>query len=255
MLVVTVVAVASARFFVPAPPPAASQAYAAPAAGVSPAVIVAPVMMPAPQATSEGSVADWVVPSVAMLGIGGILFKLATSDGAAKQGLSRRNLLGGAAAAAAALSPLAANADGAGSKAVKERSRAIYGSRIFRLSGKSTEEVLDEKNLFQLFITGAYRGEVGSKDLVKQLKTIAQTIEKSAKAGDSGSTQSALKEFIQVAKIRELDTVPGGNFDPTQRRNAGAPGTFEIEAQMGTQAFSLYKPLKDGSKPAVNKVN
>jgi hypothetical protein len=153
------------------------------------------------------------------------------------------------------LSPLAANADGAGSKAVKEKSRAIYGSRIFRLTGKSTEQVLDEKNALQLFITGAYRNEAGSKDTITQLKKLAQTIEKSAKAGDSGSTQSALKEFIQVAKIRELDTVPGGNFDPTQRRNPGAPPTIEIENQMGTQKFALYKALKDGSKPAINKTS
>jgi hypothetical protein len=76
---------------------------------------------------------------------------------------------------------------------------------------------------------------------------------KAAKAGDSGETQKNLKEFIALGKIREVDTVRGGNFDPTQRRNAGAPPTAEIEAQMGTQAFALYKPLPSGAKAPINK--
>merc|ERR1719389_736293 len=117
-----------------------------------------PPIVVIPQATSQGSAADWVLPSVAMLGVGGIFAYLATAkDGAAKQaGMSRRDLLGSA-AAVAAMAPLAASADGASSKAVKERSRAIYGSRVFRLQGKTTEAVLEEKNVFTLFITGSYR--------------------------------------------------------------------------------------------------
>merc|ERR1719420_2666405 len=188
-----------------------------------------------------------------MLGLGGIFAYLATSsDSSAKQALpmSRRDLLGGA-AAAAAMAPLAAHADGASSKAVKERSRAFYGSRVFRLTGASTEKVLEEKNALTLFITGAYRND--DQPTQKKLKALANSIEKSAKAGDSAATQSSLKEFIQVAKIRELDTISGGNFDPRQRRNPGAPATSEIEAQMGTQAFALYKPLKAGAPPAINK--
>merc|ERR1719379_1938192 len=187
-----------------------------------------------------------------MLSLGGMFGYLATSlNGATKQ-VNRRELLGGA-AAAVAMAPLAASADGASSKAVKERSRAIYGSRVFRLTGASTEKVLEEKNALTLFITGAYRNEASSQPTQKKLKALAKSIEKSAKAGDSASTQKSIKEFIQVAKIRELDTVKGGNFDPTQRRNPGAPATSEIESQMGTQAFALYKPLKTGAAPAINK--
>merc|ERR1719263_1078737 len=171
-----------------------------------------------------------------MLGLGGIFAYLATSSDAKKESVSRRDLLGGA-AAAVAMAPLAASADGASSKAVKERSRAIYGSRVFRLAGASNEKVLEEKNALTLFITGAYRND--DLDTQKKLKALAKSIEKSAKAGDSAATQKDLKEFIQVAKIRELDVVKGGNFDPKQRRNPGAPPTAEIEAQMGTQAFSL----------------
>jgi len=246
MIAVSFFAVASARLFAPAPPPAFQAPAEQMVQQMAPPVIVAPIM-PAPQA----STADWVLPSVAMLGLGGILAHLATSNGAEKKAsLSRRDVLG-AGAAVAAFAPLAANADGASSKAVKERSRSIYGSRVFRLSGASTEKVLEEKNVLTLFITGAYRND--DLPTQKKLKALAKSIEKSAKAGDSSATQAGLKEFIQLAKIREQDTVAGGNFDPKQRRNPGAPPTAEIEAQMGTQKFALYEPLKKGAAPAINK--
>merc|ERR1711918_175620 len=91
-------------------------------------------------------------------------------------------------------------------------------------AGASTEKVLEEKNALTLFITGAYRND----DLPTQ------------------------KKLIQVAKIRELDTVKGGNYDPRQRRNPGAPSTSEIEAQMGTQVYALYQPLKPGGAKPIN---
>jgi len=97
--------------------------------------------------------------------------------------------------------------------------------------------------MFTLFTTGAYRS-AADKETTKKLKSLEKAIVKAAKAGDSAATQSGVKEFIAVGKIKELDTVAGGNFNPLQRRNAGAPGTAEIEAQMGTQAFALYTPLK-----------
>jgi len=62
-----------------------------------------------------------------------------------------------------------------------------------------------------------------------------------AKSGDSAGAQAAVKEFIKAGEIRELDTVAGGNFNPKQRRNPGAPPTAEIEAQMGTEAYALYE--------------
>jgi hypothetical protein len=197
--------------------------------------------------TSAG--AGWVLP-IAMLGLGGIVAYFATGDSASNSVSSRRDVLK-TGAALAAMAPFAAHADGATSKAVKERSRQIYGSRVFRLAKATPEQVLEEKNALTLFITGTYRND----DLAtqKKLKALAKTIEKSAKAGDSAAVQKDLKEFIQIAKITEQDTVQGGNFNPTQRRNPGAPPTAEIEAQMGTQAFALYQPLKTGAKPAINK--
>jgi hypothetical protein len=135
---------------------------------------------------------------------------------------------------------------------VKERSRSVYGSRVFRLKGASAEKVLEEKNTFTLFITGAYRN--GDLETQKKLKGLEKDILKAAKAGDSSAAQAGIKEFIQVGKIRELDTVSGGNFDPRQRRNPGAPATAEIEAQMGPAKYSLYQPLKPGAAAATNKL-
>merc|ERR1719263_1003689 len=164
-----------------------------------------------------------------MLGLGGIFAYLATSERAGKQASAhRRGFLGGA--ATLAMAPLAASADGASSKAVKERSRAIYGSRVFRLTGASPEKVLEEKNALTLFITGTYRND--DLPTQKKLKALAKTIEKSAKAGDSAAMQKDIKEFITIAKITEQDTIKGGNYTPTQRRNPGAPPPAEIEAQM-----------------------
>jgi len=156
--------------------------------------------------------------------------------------VSRRQALFSVAAAAAAV-PLAANADGASSRAVIERARALYGSRIFRLQGASAEKVVEEKNVFDLFITGSYRS-AADKSTVKELRSLQKTILKAAAAGDKAGTAAGIKSFIAVGEIRELDVVPGGNFDPKQRRNAGAPATSEIEAQMGPSAYALYKPLK-----------
>merc|ERR1719393_201565 len=159
--------------------------------------------------------------------------------------LSRREALFGAAAAAAAM-PLAAQADGASSKAVLERARAVYGSRVFRLQDKTADVILEEQNMFTLFTTGAYRS-AADKDTTKQLKALTKTIVAAAKKGDSAAAQAGVKEFVAVGKIRELDTIAGGNFNPKQRRNAGAPATSEIEAQMGTQA---YPSTSRSSRPA-----
>merc|ERR1719183_99062 len=87
-------------------------------------------------------------------------------------------------AAAAAAAPFAAFADGATSPATRERARAIYGSRIARLSSASTEEILAEKNAFTLFTTGAYRS-AKDKDTVASLKKLSTQAIAAAKSGDS----------------------------------------------------------------------
>jgi len=157
--------------------------------------------------------------------------------------MGRRALVTGAGAALAA-APLAAFADGASSKAVLERARAIYGSRVARLVDASPETILEEKNSFTLFTTGAYRS-AAMKPKQKELNALSQKAVAAAKAGDKAGANAAVKEFVKVGEIRVLDTIQGGSFNPKQRRNAGAPATAEIEAQMGTSAYALYKPLKD----------
>merc|ERR1712176_1138740 len=131
---------------------------------------------------------------------------------AVSMSLARRELLQSA-GAALALFPALANADGANSAQTAFRARAIYGSRIYRLKSASAAAILAESNAFKLLISGAYR------------------------TGDVKPTA------VQLAKLSELDSIKGGNFDPKQRRNAGAPPTAEIEAQMGTEAYALYTAL------------
>jgi len=160
--------------------------------------------------------------------------------------LDRRAVLRGAAAGAAAV-PLAALADGANSRATADRARQIYGSRVFRLQSASAADILEEKNAFKLFTTGTYRGEgTAVKAARKELDGFTKKALAAANKGDSAGAQAAVKDFVKFAQIQELDTVAGGNFNPKQRRNPGAPGTAEIEAQMGSLAYSLYEPLKKG---------
>merc|ERR1719238_1309748 len=204
-------------------------------------MLVNPVMPTMIYDDASADNASWALPAVAMLGLGGVAGFFAAKKAGGDASVSRRDFLGAGAALAAGLAaPGAAFADGASSAATKERARSIYGSRVFRLSGKSTEAVLEDKNTLQLFISGAY--PKGS-DTAATLRGLQKAIVKAAKAGDSGETQ----------KNREVDTVKGGNFDPTQRRNPGAPTTLDMEAQMGTQAFALYKPLPSGAKAPINK--
>ena len=147
--------------------------------------------------------------------------------------LSRREALFGMGVSAAAFSPLAAHADGASSKAVLERARAIYGSRVFRLSGASVDKILEEKNAFTLFTTGAYRSDAATKDTKAKLTALSKTAIAAAKKGDTAGAQAAVKEFIAVGKLKDLDEIDLSIYNPKQRRNPGAPTTDTIEDQMG----------------------
>jgi hypothetical protein len=159
--------------------------------------------------------------------------------------LDRRQLLANAATTLIAL-PMAAVADGANSKATVEKARAIYGSRVVRLQTADAATILEEKNAIKLLISGAYRaganGNPNDKKMNAELSAIEKKILKAAKAGDSAAAQAGIKEIVLAAKLRVLDGVDG-NYNPTQRRNAGAPPTSEIVAQMGTQSYALYQPL------------
>lgn len=162
---------------------------------------------------------------------------------------NRRELLqaAGTAVAAAAASPLAAQADGSRSKATRERARQIYGSRIYRLQGASVPAILDEKGVFDIFLDGAYGGLRDEKSLaaVKQLKELQKTVLSACIKGDGAGASAAVKEYVKVAKISEQDTLQNTIFNPKQRRNAGAPTTDQIEDQMGSEKKALYGAMKD----------
>jgi type II secretory pathway component PulC len=201
--------------------------------------------MPVPQPVvvrAQQHATSWAVPVLVGSAVAGFALSTVNRRGEASMSVTRRGMLQSAAAAAAAV-PLAAYADGATSKAQTERSRAIYGSRVFRLAKADAETVLEEQNAIQLFITGSYRSSADSATK-KKLVALQKDIVKAAKAGDTAGAQAGLKSFIALAEIRELDTVAGGNFNPKQRRNAGAPATSDIEGLMGPAAYALYQPLK-----------
>merc|ERR1719453_717612 len=155
----------------------------------------------------------------------------------------RRAMLG-AAAAAVSMAPLAAFADGASSPAVLAKSRALYGSRVFKLKDATPEAILEEKNVFALFTTGAYprTGNAAFKETQAKLSAASKKALAAAAKGDKAGADAAVKEFCSIGDIKNAQDYD--YFAPKQRRNAGAPPTSELEAQMGPQAFALYDPVK-----------
>jgi hypothetical protein len=156
---------------------------------------------------------------------------------------TRRAILQSAASVALGM-PLAASADGANSKTTKDRARGIYGSRIFALQGKSASDIVAEENAFKLFLSGAYREPLAreAKEQKKKLTALSKKILKAAASG--GDAQADLKQFIAEAKITDQASLKDTIFNPKQRRNPGAPPTEAIMAQMGSEGYSLYQPLK-----------
>lgn len=155
--------------------------------------------------------------------------------------VSRRALL--TTAAGALFMPLAAQADGANSLQTQLRARGIYGSRIYALQGKSAAAIVEEKNAFTLFLSGAYRTNIAgdAKQIKKDLTALADKIVKTAAAG--GDAQADLKKFIADAKIDDQYSSELTIWNPTQRRNAGAPTTDTVMAQSGTYGYSFYQAL------------
>ena len=129
---------------------------------------------------------------------------------------SRRDMVGqmlqvGAAVAVTAAAPEAAFA-ASSSPQSQLKSRAVYGSRVFRLQNASPEFILEEKNAFTLFITGVYSATADKPVRVK-LEKLEKTALAAAKKGDAAGAQAAIKEFVQLTGIIEYDTVPGNVFN------------------------------------------
>ena len=67
----------------------------------------------------------------------------------------------GAATSTLVLSPLPSSAAASAQQVLK--SRAVYGSRVFRLQSASAAVIIDEKNVFDLFLTGAPGSEEAAR--------------------------------------------------------------------------------------------
>ena len=69
----------------------------------------------------------------------------------------------GAAASTLVIAPLPSFAVASAQQVLK--SRAVYGSRVFRLQDASAAVIMDEKNVFDLFLTGALDGKKVARSL------------------------------------------------------------------------------------------
>jgi hypothetical protein len=126
--------------------------------------------------------------------------------------MSRRNMLGSAAAAVVGLSVAGAPAlaDGAVSATTVARSRGIYGGRIAALSGAVEKgdfaAILEEKNSFILFCSGAY-SQTGKAIKENKAKAVAAStaLLAAAEAGNAAGVKAAYKDFLAVAGISAKD--------------------------------------------------
>merc|ERR1711933_252565 len=103
--------------------------------------------------------------------------------------------------------------------------------------------IVEDKNAFTLFLSGAYRTNLAgdAKKEKKELAALADKIIKTASSG--GDAQADLKKFIADAKITDQYSGELNIWNPTQRRNAGAPTTDAVMAQSGSLGYSFYQAL------------
>jgi hypothetical protein len=155
---------------------------------------------------------------------------------------TRRELIGrtiwaaGATAAGLALpmAPVSAVAPPSPQQILK--SRAVYGSRVYRLQKASPATILDEKSVFTLFITGVY-ASTADKPTRKQLEGIAKRALAAAEKGRAAEAQAAVQEFVALARIEELDMKPGSYFNaksPCDR--AGLQCGYQYEGYLGSRS-------------------
>lgn len=154
---------------------------------------------------------------------------------AASMSLSRRTVVHHAVQLGAAmLTPQLASAASSSPQQML-KSRSIYGSRVFRLQGATPATVMEEKNVFTLFITGVY-GASADKVTRKQLEKLEAKALAAASKGDSAATQVAIKEFITLGEIEELDMKPGSYYNaksPCDR--AGLQCGYQYQGYLGSR--------------------
>lgn len=134
--------------------------------------------------------------------------------------------------AALVAAPTVASADGAVSGATISRAKGIYGSRIYDLKGAveagDFKAVIDEKNVFILFNSGAYPG-VKNKEL--KAKAIAGTnaIFAAVRSKDKAALKAAYASYVADNKVTGLPELGvdggqgfGNDYDFKSRTKAGA---------------------------------
>ena len=156
--------------------------------------------------------------------------------------VGRRDVIGhavlGAAAAsygALAFAPLPALAVAPPSPQAMLKSRAVYGSRIFRLQDATVAVILDEKNAFQLFITGVY-GASADKQTKKELEKLEKAALVAAQKGDASAAHAVIKQFVALGRITEMDMLPGSYYNaksPCDR--AGLQCGYQYKGYLGSR--------------------
>lgn len=122
--------------------------------------------------------------------------------------MDRRAAMGAIAAAGLVAVPSIASADGAVSKATKQRARYTYGSRISALKDAVAKgdfgAVAAEKSAFILFNSGAYAGEKAKKDAA-----IAGTnaIFAAIRSKDTGALKKAYDSYLASNSISDFKAI------------------------------------------------
>ena len=122
--------------------------------------------------------------------------------------MDRRAAMGAIAAAGLVAVPSIASADGAVSKATKQRARFQYGSRISALKSAVAKgdfgAVAAEKSAFILFNSGAYAGEKAKKDAA-----IAGTnaIFAAIRSKDTAALKKAYDTYVASNSISEFKAI------------------------------------------------
>ena len=154
---------------------------------------------------------------------------------------TRRDFVAGALfSAAAAVAPTQARAVAPPSPQQILKSRAVYGSRVYRLQDATPAAIMDEKNAFTLFITGVY-GSTADKATRKELEKLEIKALAAAGKGNASAAQAAIKEFVSLAKITEMDMLPGSYYNaksPCDR--AGLQCGYQYEGYLGSRNGGEY---------------
>lgn len=96
-------------------------------------------------------------------------------------------------------------------------------------------EIIDDKNAFTLFITGVY-GSTADKSTKKELEKLEKAALAAASKGDAATARAAVKEFVALGQIKELDTVPGSYYNaksPCDR--AGLQCGYQYKGYIGSR--------------------